>query len=1197
MLEFLAHTGRVLRTWRINELLNGVVKMLVAAGADVNATGEGVSPLELASGREVDCLAAVQLLTDAGADVERKRWTLVKKASAFFHGRDPSIRRVGDYGDGAFFTLTTVEAVLAEGPGALIGWLLVRFPDLSVERHNLGLLLQMAAFLDKAELVQLLLERGVDVNSTTGYYGTALQAAARCGHISTLRLLLQAGANVNVIQGQHHTPLRAAILGAHGNVVRLLLDHGADPKLVQHGPRNWENHSQFTALQLAAKGGCDAHIVKLLLSHGLDASEETEWNGTHHPLISYCAAGNIDAVRVLVGSGAPPNIVGKARFGPGSDSGDSSDSEESGSNGGPSMADCFYDDEEVDGSETPNHGMYASPLHAASHNGHLDVMKFLIGAGANVNMAVEEVGTSLLVAAVQEQFQAVRLLIAAGASVDIGNGTVTPLAAAGIAGRVVVVKELLKAGAKVFESVPENTVWTPAVACVCSWYTYGGDSSDNDSDTSETTENSENLKVDKGTPKDRWRRVEECHGCTGSGPTRSAPGRLENALKVACVAKKFAVMEILLEHLYQVGQAEQAMEEAMELVIKEGSEDVFLQLLEYLPLDARSLRWAAACGSVSSLKILLDARKDILGELSGACESSLQLASFHLRVEVVRMLLTCGADPNWKSGSMGSPLVACMETCATSWLGSQIHRGGRVLAEKLLSIPAPTKFNERLHAAPEATTTPGLPVCEQIAGILVSAGASVHAISPVWGPALHLAALLGSETLLTLFLENGVDVNTKGGYFETALFASIEARRFSIVQMLLERGVDVQHNHLELGTPLHHACRMQSTECIKLLLDHGADHAAEDPRGNSVLTVLLKQQGRIRHATYRERDKNEPLTLLLNLQPRLPVREADILIASHSYNLCKTIPTLLAMNKDLVVPEEAIISFIHTAEFSTREDHLPLMIHRNGGLGVTEAILQAAAAAEAELKALLQLRPICKITPQLLTQCKSAYEIRDLIEHDPSLAITQDLATALIKRTAVSFLPRDALLHLLWSRNPNLVVTREMILHAAKDCSYLEFLLPRAPKGMKIPYRALVTASKSSQHSVKMVSLLLEHDKTLKAGAEAILASMGDHRSENENKTLDVLLSRAEEGVEITEEIFMRGFGEVDERETDRHKVRRGWAEVLKRHGVKVVPFTEKMRAVVRAAYGRESERGVRELFWSLEGKQGEGGEGVGDGE
>jgi len=109
------------------------------------------------------------------------------------------------------------------------------------------------------EIVQLLLEKGADVNAETNDGKTALMYAAAKGRTEIVQLLLEKGADVNTkIYG---TPI---LLWAHENghtkIIQLLLEKGADV--------NAKNKYGETALMRAAK---EKHIeiVQLLLENGM----------------------------------------------------------------------------------------------------------------------------------------------------------------------------------------------------------------------------------------------------------------------------------------------------------------------------------------------------------------------------------------------------------------------------------------------------------------------------------------------------------------------------------------------------------------------------------------------------------------------------------------------------------------------------------------------------------------------------------------------------------------------------------------------------------------------------------------------------------------------------------------------------------------------------------------------------------------
>lgn len=115
------------------------------------------------------------------------------------------------------------------------------------------------------EIVGLILEQGVDVNSRDAYGKTPLHYAAECfGNPEIVRLLLKSGADVNAREGPRKdgaTPLYHACAKGYEAAVKQLLDAGADPKLT--------SAEGYTPLYVACCAG-SAPVVELLLERGAD---------------------------------------------------------------------------------------------------------------------------------------------------------------------------------------------------------------------------------------------------------------------------------------------------------------------------------------------------------------------------------------------------------------------------------------------------------------------------------------------------------------------------------------------------------------------------------------------------------------------------------------------------------------------------------------------------------------------------------------------------------------------------------------------------------------------------------------------------------------------------------------------------------------------------------------------------------------
>lgn len=125
---------------------------------------------------------------------------------------------------------------------------------------------------------------------------------------------------------------------------------------------------------------------------------------------------------------------------------------------------------------------------------------------------------------------------------------------------------------------------------------------------------------------------------------------------------------------------------------------------------------------------------------------------------------------------------------------------------------------------------------------------------------LHAASYFGLDEIVKIQLEEGFDVNTRGGDFETALQAAVVGRHDrhfhamsqttwptdwprpgefleslvpTTVKLLLEQGADPNLCGGREGSPLLAACYKGDLPCVELLLDYGADpnFGVENGRG------------------------------------------------------------------------------------------------------------------------------------------------------------------------------------------------------------------------------------------------------------------------------------------------------------------------------------------------------------------------------
>ncbi|MCJ1267775.1 hypothetical protein MMC22_007661, partial [Lobaria immixta] len=190
---------------------------------------------------------------------------------------------------------------------AMVQLLLEKGADVDVNHWQGGTALYQASEGGHKAIVQMLLEKGADANAEHGRFGgTALYVASRGGHKAVVQVLLEKGADVNAKHGTFgETALDAAVKLRHEAVVRLLLEKGADVNA---------KHGTFgeTALYAAVKFRHEA-VVRLLLEKGADANVE---HGRFRDRALYVASrhGDEAVVQLLLEKGADDNAE-HGRFG------------------------------------------------------------------------------------------------------------------------------------------------------------------------------------------------------------------------------------------------------------------------------------------------------------------------------------------------------------------------------------------------------------------------------------------------------------------------------------------------------------------------------------------------------------------------------------------------------------------------------------------------------------------------------------------------------------------------------------------------------------------------------------------------------------------------------------------------------------------------------------------------------------------
>uniref|UniRef100_A0A8C7QX56 Ankyrin repeat and KH domain containing 1 n=1 Tax=Oncorhynchus mykiss TaxID=8022 RepID=A0A8C7QX56_ONCMY len=254
--------------------------------------------------------------------------------------------------------------------------------------------------------VRKLLDEGRSVNEHTEEGESLLCLACSAGYYELAQVLLAMHANVEDrgIKGDI-TPLMAAASGGYVDIVKLLLVHGADA--------NAQSSTGNTALTYACAGGF-VDVVKVLLKEGANIEDHNE-NG-HTPLMEGASAGHVEVARVLLEYGA--------------------------------------------GINTHSNEFKESALTLACYKGHLDMVRFLLEAGADQEHKTDEMHTALMEACMDGHVEVARLLLDSGAQVNMpADSFESPLTLAACGGHVDLAALLIERGANLEEVNDEG--YTP----------------------------------------------------------------------------------------------------------------------------------------------------------------------------------------------------------------------------------------------------------------------------------------------------------------------------------------------------------------------------------------------------------------------------------------------------------------------------------------------------------------------------------------------------------------------------------------------------------------------------------------------------------------------------------------------------------------------------------------------------------------
>ncbi|KAK6746821.1 hypothetical protein RB195_000214 [Necator americanus] len=430
---------------------------------------------------------------------------------------------------------------------------------------NLDGLILLASAAGLSDLLAMLVRLRGSTNFSTEQDCTPLMEACAAGSVRSVKCLLELGADVNAYSITQNTPLIYAAAAGQEKVVRMLIDNKCNLEL-----RNENGHC---ALMEAASAG-HLNIVKLLVQSGAKAvfvNMNSEFKESPLTLAAY--KGYTDVIEYLL-----------------------------------SLDD--YD------RSTRDEELHTALMEAAM-DGHLEVARVLIQAGAPVNLTSESYESPLTLSCCGGHAELAKLLIDAGANIEETNDeNYTPLMEAAREGHVHVVKILLENGAQV-NATTDETMETALTVAACGGFTevldvlvkHGGD-------------------LELGTNAPLMEAAQEGHASTVNyilatvkPENRSVKfqQQMNQALSLAAENGHFDVLDVLFSN-----GADLNFDYDGRTALMKAAKNGFTEIVEFLVTKGVDVNYRSSNGDATALSL--------------ACSAG--------HKDIVKHLLKCGADPN-----------------------------------------------------------------------------------------------------------------------------------------------------------------------------------------------------------------------------------------------------------------------------------------------------------------------------------------------------------------------------------------------------------------------------------------------------------------------------------------------------------------------------------------------------------------------